>query len=371
MEIAFVLTTVETELGGIARSVPALAAAAARAGVPVRVFAVEAPRMTVGSELFAGEGSRLCRDRTELRAVLSRWASGGGAGRVLYHAGVWDPLNHFVARLGRRRGIPVIASPRSMLDPWALQHRRWKKRAAWWLYARRGFLGAAAVHATADLEARHVRAAGYTGPVFVVPNGIEFPPEIPRRPDRPPGAPRRILFLSRIHEKKGLPDLIAAFGRAAPRTWELVVAGNDDGGHEAVCRALAAEQSNAARIRFHGPVADADKWALYASADLFVLPSYSENFGLVVGEALAAGVPVITTTAAPWDDMLRRGCGWWIPPGPDPLAAVLGEACALSVADRAAMGRRGAHWVRSVFGWDGVARQFVGALSNLREKSAT
>ncbi|MCC5806399.1 MAG: glycosyltransferase [Opitutales bacterium] len=376
MEITFVLTTVETALGGIARSVPALASAVARAGVPTRVLAVEAPRMTVAPGLFAGEGSRLCRNRAELRAELAHWAAQAGPDRILYHAGVWDPLNHYVARLGRARGIPVIASSRSMLDPWALRHRRWKKRAAWWLYARRDFLGAAAVHATADLEARHVRAAGYGGPLMVVPNGIDFPRNPPPRPERPPGAPRRILFLSRIHAKKGLPDLITAFARSAPPDWELIIAGNDDGGHESACRALAARQpSAAARIRFHGPVADTDKWALYGSADLFVLPSYSENFGLVVGEALAAGVPVITTTATPWEELPRRGCGWCIPTGTDALAGSLETACALPAAERAAMGARGAAWVREAFGWDGVGQRFAAGVkdlrSNLRGRFAT
>lgn len=366
MEMIFVLTTVESALGGIARSVPALAAAVAQAGVPTRVVGVRAPSMTVGPGSFPGCTVRFCDKRADARRTLRGWTKEASSERILYHAGVWDPLNHFVAVLGRGRRIPVIASPRSMLDPWALAHRKWKKRLAWWFYARRDFQGAAAVHATAELEAGHIRAAGYRGPVYVVPNGVDFPDQPPPRLEKGEGAPKRVLFLSRIHEKKGIPDLIEAFARAASSDWELVIAGNDDGGHEAVCRALAARQTHAGRIHFHGPVSDAAKWSLYASADLFVLPSYSENFGIVVGEALAAGLPVITTTATPWEDLVRRGCGWCVPTGAEALAEALREAVSLSPAERHAMGARGARWVREDFAWHRVGEQFVRAVRALR-----
>ena len=365
MEFIFVLTTVEAELGGIARSVPALAAAVARTGVPTRVLAVSAPSMTVGPDSFPGCTVRFCSDRADARKTLRRWTEEASSGCILYHAGVWDPLNHFVAASGRRRRRPFIASPRSMLDPWALAHRKWKKRLAWWLYARRDLHGAAAVHATADLESGYIRAAGYRGPVFVVPNGIAFPDRSPSRLEKGGGMPKRLLFLSRIHEKKGIPDLIEAFARNAPPDWELIIAGNDDGGHEGVCRALAARQANAGQIHFHGPVSDTAKWNLYASSDLFVLPSYSENFGIVVGEALAAGLPVITTTATPWEDLVRRRCGWCVPTGAGPLAKVLREALSLSPDERKAMGDRGARWVRQEFAWPRVGEDFVRAVRGI------
>ncbi|MGA1206089.1 MAG: glycosyltransferase, partial [Opitutales bacterium] len=246
-----------------------------------------------------------------------------------------------------------------------LNHRKWKKKLAWWLYAKRDLLGATLIHATAEMEAGFIRDAlgEKCPPIIVVPNGVELPDEdCDGRDEADKGGLKRILFLSRIHPKKGVLDLIKAFGDLKPEGWELVIAGNDDGGHRAVCEDFASHQVNADRITFTGPVSDADKWEVYRSADLFVLPSYSENFGIVIGEALGMGVPVITTTATPWERMEEKGCGWWIEPGEDSLKLALKKALALDPETRAAMGKRGSAWIRSEFTWESVGRQFVDAV---------
>jgi glycosyltransferase involved in cell wall biosynthesis len=157
-------------------------------------------------------------------------------------------------------------------------------------------------------------------------------------------------------------DLIKAFGDLNPDGWELVIAGNDDGGHQTVCEEFASHQVNADRIRFMGAVSDANKWDVYRSADLFILPSYSENFGIVIGEALGMGVPVITTTATPWGRMKEKGCGWWIDTGVDALIPTLREAIGLHDGSRRAMGQRGSDWIRSEFTWESVGEQFVNAV---------
>ena len=95
------------------------------------------------------------------------------------------------------------------------------------------------------------------------------------------------------------------------------------------------------------------------AADLFVLPTYSENFGIAVAEALACGVPVITTKGAPWAGLLERNCGWWVDVTVDALAGALEEALALSDDERLAMGQRGSEWMRAEFGWEGIARRIV------------
>jgi glycosyltransferase involved in cell wall biosynthesis len=260
-----------------------------------------------------------------------------------------------------------------MLDPWALNHRKGKKRLAWWAYARRDLLEASAIHATAELEAGYVRKAlgKRCPPVVVVPNGVELPEvrSVSRRHGETETR-RRILFLSRIHEKKGVLDLVKAFGWMDPAGWELVIAGNDDGGHEAACKELASLQPNAERIRFHGPVKDGDKWELYRSADLFVLPSYSENFGIVVGEALGMGVPVVTTTATPWGEFAHAKAQrykdtkgelglWVVEPGVEAIKEAMREAMELSDEQREESGARGAEWIRREFSWEAIGKQFL------------
>lgn len=359
MSWVFVASTLDVNLGGISRSVPRLALEVARARIPVRLLAIRAEEMTFDPrEYDVWEEVALVAGVSEAMKRLESWTRRGEVS-MIYHAGIWTSLNHRVARLGRKKNIPVIVSPRSMLDPWARNHRRWKKKLAWWTYTRRDLQSASAVHATADLEAGYVRAAGYGGPVLTVPNGIDFPnPQDKRVAEKEPGR-FRLLFLSRIHPKKGLPDLLQAFEKLNSPDWELSIVGNDDGDHQRECEGLVDALPNGARVRFVGPVNDAEKWAWYRSADLFVLPSYSENFGLVIAESLAAGVPVLTTSATPWETIDKRGCGWCVRPGPESLLKALKVATALGNDKRREMGKRGATWMRESFSWERVGRQFI------------
>ena len=110
---------------------------------------------------------------------------------------------------------------------------------------------------------------------------------------------------------------------------------------------------------FTGALDDEKKWKAYARADLFVLPTYSENFGIVVAEALWAGVPVITTKGTPWKELVERKCGWWIDTGVERLVKVLPEAIALSDVERREMGARGSKLVEEKYTWDAVVKVMV------------
>ncbi len=110
-------------------------------------------------------------------------------------------------------------------------------------------------------------------------------------------------------------------------------------------------------FQFTGPVEGQAKWDLYRRADLFVLPTFSENFGISVAEALAAGVPVITTHGAPWSALPQHQCGWWVPTGAAPLAEALREATSISDDARSAMGARGRQLVQQQFLWPKIAAE--------------
>lgn len=375
----FVAATIDESLGGIARSVPALAAACSQS-VPTKLIVPKAQNDTLDVfEKFTGLEIQLCDGFDGVREKLKKLTEEPASVSMIYHAGVWNSLNNFVAKLGRRTGIPVVVSTRSMLDPWALNHRKWKKRLAWWMYARRNMLSASAIHATAELEAGYIRMAlrEKCPPVLVVPNGVELPlaDSIPND-TKAPNRLKRILFLSRLHEKKGVLDLIRAFGELNPKDWEMVIAGNDEGGYQTVCEELAKTQPNAERISFPGAVSDSGKWDLYRSADLFVLPSYSENFGIVVGEALGMGVPVITTNETPWKEFVLketqgsestdRDCGLWVvDPGVESIKSAIEEALKIGEERRQAIGVMGAKWIRREFSWKSIGRQFLGAVEKI------
>ncbi len=247
-----------------------------------------------------------------------------------------------------------------MLEPWALRHHWLKKRVAWWLYQRRDLHRAAMLHATASSEAAQFRRLGLRQPIVVLPNGVDLPTTMPPRAVNPTGR-RRALFLSRIHPKKGLIELVQAWSRLRPQGWEMVIAGTDEGGHEAEVRRAVDAVGLRAEFVFPGAFSDEAKWALYRSAELFVLPTHSENFGVVVAEAMAAGLPVITTHGAPWALLEEQRCGWWIPDDAEGLQKALADALDRPPDHLAAMGSRGAAAVTECFRWDRIGSRMAQA----------
>lgn len=363
--------------GGPSRTVVALCRALAAEGARVELLAGSVESADLGVPVrVSGTIRRWGREqppRRRFRALLEERIRDGQFGIVHDH-GIWLGSNRAAADAAARAGVPRIVSPRGMLSEWALAWRGRRKRAAWLAYQRRDLRAADVLHATSELEAREIRAAGIGVPVAVVPNGVDLPPLREGPPvDRSAvgGRSRRLLFLSRIHPKKGLADLIDAWGATRPAGWELVIAGPDEGGHRAEIEARARALGPDAAVRFRDPVPDAGKWDLYGTADLFVLPSRSENFGVVVAEALASGVPVITTRAAPWEALGERRCGWWTEPGVEPLARAIAEATGIGDAERRAMGARGRQLVEEGFAWPAVARRMLAVYRWLAGEGAT
>ena len=184
---------------------------------------------------------------------------------------------------------------------------------------------------------------------------------------------RRALFVSRMHPKKGVLELVEAWARVNPKGWqcELVYTlnGDEERAYEAAVKArivaldlsyAGKDVDSAADFILTGPLDDKEKWSAYARADLFVLPTYSENFGIVVAEALWAGVPVVTTKGTPWRELLERRCGWWIDlPPKESLEAALREATSLSREALREMGACGRKLVEEKYTWKAVCDAMV------------
>lgn len=273
------------------------------------------------------------------------------------------------AREARRAGVPHVLSPRGMLEKELIEQKSalWKAALIGFI-EKRNFESAAAVHVTSAREASEARAFGFNVRRFAeIPNGVELGNGAGGHPSAAIAGLIEsgpfILFLGRINWKKGLDRLIAALP-AAPGV-RVVLAGNDEEDYRPALDAIADRAGVRHRVLFAGPVEGADKAALLHAARALVLPSYSENFGNVVLEAMAAARPVVVTPEVGIADLVREsGAGLVVDGSPEHL----GSALSTFVTDPSfgtAMGERG-RATAAQFGWDAVAAQMERLYESIR-----
>jgi glycosyltransferase involved in cell wall biosynthesis len=292
-----------------------------------------------------------------------------GSADVLHDNGIWLPHNHQLAVLAAQRHIPRVVSMRGMLEPWAFRHKRIKKWLAWQLYQHRDLQRAQLLHATAAQEARNLEGFGFGVPVRMIRNGVDLPEIEPGEAaarNACHAGERAALFLGRIYPVKGLPMLVEAWARVRPRGWRLQIVGPDEAGHRSKVEHAVSVSGLDGVVSFLGPIQGKAKSSAYFNADLFVLPSYSESFGMAIAEALAHGLPVLTTNGAPWPELTVRGCGWSVDPTVAGIAQGLWQATSQEPAALRAMGAKGRAWVAADFTWDAVANRFLAAYEQLR-----
>lgn len=351
LRIAHTVTSIEYRGSGITYCVKALAEAQAKAGATPGVFSLgQAPQESDG--LYSDR--RFARNLGGV-PVFGKLGISGGMRKALKTAkpeivhthGLWMLPNVY-----RTKGAAFVVTPHGMLTSVALAFSPKKKRIFRMMCQDRALAAAAVFHATAESEYDDIRRFGLRQPVAIIPNGIDIPRPVPVQ-----RSGKSVLSLGRIHPKKALDSLIHAWASIEPifPDWRLRIVGPNEGGHAEELAGLV-RQLELATVSIEPPVFGADKAALMAGADLFALPSHSENFGMTVAESLAAGVPVISTKGAPWSGLETHRCGWWIDHGPEPLAAALHTALCLPEEKRRAMGARGRDWMARDFSWDSMAQ---------------
>jgi glycosyltransferase involved in cell wall biosynthesis len=328
-----------------------------RDGVAVRYFPIQAPRFW-GTSLPLGRALRRKVPASDLVHIHSLY---------LFHdlvAGHWC----------RRYAVPYLVRPHGTLDPFIHRRHRWRKRLMERLFEDRNIRRAAALHFTTAEEEKLAAPFTFQTPGLVVPLGINWE-EFAELPE--PGGFRRrhpeigdkaiILFFGRINFKKGLDILARAFGAVARRREDvhLVIAGPDNEGWGARVRTWLAEEGMGARATFTGMLLGPEKLAVLRDARLFVLPSYSENFGLAVVEAMAANLPVIISDRVNiWREVQAAGAGRVIPADAPALADQI-----LNLLDNPEaatyMGQKGRSLVQERFQWPRIARSLVEAYERI------
>lgn len=285
---------------------------------------------------------------------------------ILHQHGIWTPNSRVTKRWRATFRRPTIVAPHGMLEEYALKRSTWKKRFAMLGYEADNLRLASCLQATSSAEATTFRRYGLANPIAIIPNGVpeawihsqgdasRFCSRFAIPPDR-----RLLLFLSRIHPIKGLPLLFEALAdlRQQVKDWLLVIGGPDECGHARALQALAQRLNIENLVRFVGPLFGQDKRAAFAAADLFVLPTHSENFGIVVVEALGAGVPVLTTHGAPWEELETYRCGWWVDVSAMAIRDALLDATQHPKDELVAVGERGRTLVAEHYTWPVLAQR--------------
>jgi glycosyltransferase involved in cell wall biosynthesis len=358
LSIAFVVPEIGEEASGPTYSVPRLASALASRGAHVELHVLELlePPRVPGVDVHVYRrlpGPRILGlSPAFVRGVLAA----ARRSDLVHNNGLWMLPNIQGGLAARLAKTPLVYSPRGALASWALKHSEYKKRFVWRLGQGAAIRRSALLHATSEAEFSDIRRMGLSNPVAIIPNGIDVP-EI-ARPAR--GPRRRLLFLGRIHPVKGIDLLLKVWAqvRRERPDWDLQIVG-PPGPHEQSIRKLARELS-LSDVDFAGPRYGADKLATYAAADLYVLPTHTENFGMTIAESLACGTPVVTTRGAPWAGLEREGCGFWIERSEPALTKALLRATEMSPVELGRCGARGRAWMLREFSWDGIAEKMQG-----------
>lgn len=285
---------------------------------------------------------------------------------VVHENCCWIPMTALTQRWAHAKGYKVVLTPHGMLEPWILRrHYLTKKLPALMLFQRSSVRNTDVLHATAESEKQNLLCLGWNKNVEMIANGIAVDSIELKTSWVRSG---KILFLSRVHVKKGINYLIEAFAALEAKGYILQIAGEGDESYVNELKALAASRGIADCVQFLGGVYGNRKWELFREADVFVLPTHSENFGIVVGEALASGTPVITTQGTPWSELVSAHCGWWTEVGAEPTLNALREFMGLSVDELQVMGINGRKLIADKYSDRFVASEMVKMYKRLLEK---
>jgi glycosyltransferase involved in cell wall biosynthesis len=287
-------------------------------------------------------------------------------GQAVHFHGLWQPQFLNVSRRCRASGIPYVVSPHGMLEPWAWRQKLWKKLPYYCFFERAQLKNARAVLATSRQEAGNLRRFAPSHKIKALPLGLtdsRGPAYLAAREKLGWKSDESVfLYLSRIHPKKGLHLLLRALCSMAdslPAKWRLVVVGDGEEKFVAECRNCSRAHSEVFRLtEWKGAMWGDDKWIYCQGADLFCLPSFSENFGLALLEACQVGTPILTTRQTPWDFLVDGRSAFFVEPEVESIQKGLSAFLtreAWTLAERDAL----SHDIHDRFDWSKVGPQYL------------
>jgi glycosyltransferase involved in cell wall biosynthesis len=262
---------------------------------------------------------------------------------------------------------PLVWSPHGALQRWE-QSTRSSVKAFWericWVVVPPRLV----LHATSEAEAQGSRLRFPRIDIRVIPHGVEIPKQVARVNGS--GA-IRLLYLGRLHPIKGIENLLNACTLLDDHAvdWSLTIAGSGNGVYIQTLLARinelglrVSEKPSPRHVAMLGEVSPSAKKALFESTDIIVVPSHTENFGMVVAEALAHGVPVIASTGTPWRSLDEQGCGLCVSNDAETLAKAIEEMSRMPLS---VMGLKGRDWMQRECSWSDRARDMMALYGSL------
>ena len=261
---------------------------------------------------------------------------------------IWTWPSHNASQIAKKYKKPIVLSPHGMLYPQALKVSAWKKKLIAPFFVNKDLNSASCIHATSEEEARHIRDYGVTIPIAIIPNCIcmnDFPSQ-----RNVPNKVRKFGFVGRLNPIKNIDLLIEAWIKLDEKTSgaELIIIGDGEPEYVDYLKKIAV-QRKLNNILFHGFLSGVELKSAIANLDFHILPSKSENFGMVVAEALACGVPSITSKGTPWESLVINNAGWWIEADVNTIAYTLSQCLNIDESLRLSMGKNGYNFVNREF----------------------
>ena len=358
MTVDHIVPDIEKASAGPSQSVPAMCNGLVAAGVDVTLHVLG--RVPEESQFkFKVESYPRCilpcRAVGRSPAMARRLKERARSVDIIHNHSLWMFPNIYPGSAVKGTSCKLICAPRGTLTPYSLARSAWKKKIMMVLGQRAMLNRVDMFHATSEGEVEDIRRLGYRQPVLVLTNGIEMPDVslLDAKPGLSGDKCRTLVYLSRIHPEKRLDLLLRAWVSLEVRhpEWRLNIYGPLDGAFPLKMKQLAKELG-LTRAIFKGEVLGDAKFKALHEADLFILPTHTENFGMAIAEALASGTPAITTKGAPWKDLICNRCGWWIDETEDAVCETLDTAMSLSCEELAEMGMRGREWMKRDFDWN-------------------
>ena len=350
MKIAFISENLDVSFGGPAQSIPKLAAGLLKHVDQLKIFIVKKKHAHLKNVLLeklklnyqvynANLGSKFDYCPKFGKSLTCFIEEDEGA--IVHVNSLWRWAPYKALKLAQSMRRKSVFSPRGMLLEAALSKQRFFKLIVWELFFKPLVQKVDCIHVTSQAEAFALRDMGLTVPIAVIAHGIDPYRTVSLQQKRLAKhklnliADREyILFLSRVIEHKGLHLLIEAFANITDESienFDILIAGNfEDSEYKSLIENMVIDRKLTNRIKFFGEVSGETKNDIFCAASFFVLPSRSENFGIVIGEALSYGLPVITTQGTPWSVLSEKSIGAWIPREVKQIEKQIKKFCSMS-----------------------------------------